>query len=163
MWGRYRTSIPPPTMSYRDAANTQALSNNACILVDEFNILSLVVTIHTTCFNTHKLCIHPWTVSNTDNVNILCKYLMYIMTDYIDWYWQKTYLTSRQRWQTLAWLRWRGPAATVNYRPVLSSERALKITNSNCLKENLKDKEQLVAGPRWASDTKKDWPTDCRP
>jgi hypothetical protein len=28
------------------------------------------------------LYIHPWTVSNTDNVNILCKYLMYILTDY---------------------------------------------------------------------------------
>jgi hypothetical protein len=28
--------------------------------------------------------------------------------------------------QTGARLRWRGPAATVNYRPVLSSERALQ-------------------------------------
>jgi hypothetical protein len=28
------------------------------------------------------LYIHPWTVSNTDNVNILCKYFMYILTDY---------------------------------------------------------------------------------
>jgi hypothetical protein len=28
--------------------------------------------------------------------------------------------------QTRAGLRWRGPAATVNYRPVLSSERALQ-------------------------------------
>jgi hypothetical protein len=34
--------------------------------------------------------------------------------------------TSRQRGQTLAGLRWRGPAATVNYRPVLSSEMALQ-------------------------------------
>jgi hypothetical protein len=40
--------------------------------------------------------------------------------------------TSRQRGHTLAGLRWRGPAATVNYRPVLSSER-----------------EQTLAGLRW--------------
>jgi hypothetical protein len=37
-----------------------------------------------------------------------------------------------------------------------------KITNSNCLKENLKEKEKLVASPRWAPDTRTDWPTDCR-
>jgi hypothetical protein len=50
-------------------------------------------------------------------------------------------------------LRWRGPAATVNYRPTLSSERAL---------QNNKEKEKLVAGPRCVSDTKTDWPIDCR-
>jgi hypothetical protein len=47
----------------------------------------------------------------------------------IDWYWQKTQKTDpacRQRGQTIAGLRWRGPAVTVNYRPVLSSERALQ-------------------------------------
>jgi hypothetical protein len=27
---------------------------------------------------------------------------------------------------------------------------------------NFKEKEKLVAGPRWAPDTKTDWPTDCR-
>jgi hypothetical protein len=37
-----------------------------------------------------------------------------------------------------------------------------KITNRNCLKENLKEKEKLVAGPKWVPDTKTDWPTDCR-
>jgi hypothetical protein len=37
-----------------------------------------------------------------------------------------------------------------------------KIPNRNCLKEKLKEKEKLVAGPRWAPDTKTDWPTDCR-
>jgi hypothetical protein len=31
--------------------------------------------------------------------------------------------------------------------------------NSNCLQENLKQIEKLVAGPRWAPDTKTDWPT----
>jgi hypothetical protein len=36
------------------------------------------------------------------------------------------------------------------------------ITNSNCLQENLKKIEKLVAGPRWAPDTKTDWPTNCR-
>jgi hypothetical protein len=49
-----------------------------------------------------------------------------------------------------------------DFDSVLSSERALKITNRNCLKENLKEKEKLVAGSRWAPDTKTDWPTDCR-
>jgi hypothetical protein len=37
-----------------------------------------------------------------------------------------------------------------------------KITNSNRLKENLKEKERLVAGARWAPDTMAEWPTDCR-
>jgi hypothetical protein len=32
-----------------------------------------------------------------------------------------------------------------------------KITNSNCLKENLKEKEKLVAGPGWAPDRLADW------
>jgi hypothetical protein len=69
------------------------------------------------------------TVSNIDNANILCKYLMYILTDYrliLTKDWQKTDPNSRQRGQTLAGLRWPGPAATVNYRPILSSERALQ-------------------------------------
>jgi hypothetical protein len=37
-----------------------------------------------------------------------------------------------------------------------------KITNPQMSKENVKEKEKLVAGPRWAPDTKTDWPTDCR-
>jgi hypothetical protein len=37
-----------------------------------------------------------------------------------------------------------------------------KITNNNRLKNNLKEKEKLVAGPKWAPDIKTDWPTDCR-
>jgi hypothetical protein len=36
------------------------------------------------------------------------------------------------------------------------------ITNRNCLKENIKENEKLVVGPRWAPDTKSDWPIDCR-
>jgi hypothetical protein len=27
---------------------------------------------------------------------------------------------------------------------------------------NFKEKEKLATGPRWAPDTKTDWPTDCR-
>jgi hypothetical protein len=42
--------------------------------------------------------------------------------------------------QTRAGLRWRGSAATVNCRPVLSSEWAIKITNPQLSKENLKEK-----------------------
>jgi hypothetical protein len=37
-----------------------------------------------------------------------------------------------------------------------------KITNTQMSEENLKEKEKLVKGPRWAPDTKADWPTDCR-
>jgi hypothetical protein len=36
--------------------------------------------------------------------------------------------TSRQRGQTLEGLRWLGPATAVNYRLVLSAERALQKT-----------------------------------
>jgi hypothetical protein len=50
--------------------------------------------------------------------------------------------------QTPPWLRWREPAATVNYRPVLSSESGYKITNPQLTKENTTEKEKLVAGPR---------------
>jgi hypothetical protein len=54
------------------------------------------------------------------------------------------------------------PVATVNYRPVFSSEGALQNTNPQLCKDNLTVKEKLVASPRWAFDTKTDWPTDCR-
>jgi hypothetical protein len=53
-------------------------------------------------------------------------------------------------------------AAAVNYRPVLSSERALQNNKPQLPKEHLKEKEKLVAGPKWALDTKADWPTVCR-
>jgi hypothetical protein len=46
------------------------------------------------------------------------------------------------------------PAATVNYRPVLSSERTLQNNKPQLSKKNLKENEKLVAGPRWAPDTK---------
>jgi hypothetical protein len=48
----------------------------------------------------------------------------------------------------------------VNYRPVLSSERALQNYKKTQLsEENFKENVKLVAGPRWAPDTKTDWPT----
>jgi hypothetical protein len=37
-----------------------------------------------------------------------------------------------------------------------------KITNPQLSKENFKEEERLVEGPRWVPDTKTDWPTDCR-
>jgi hypothetical protein len=52
-------------------------------------------------------------------------------------------------------MRWRGPGATVNYRPDLVREGAT--TNPQLSKENFNEKENLVAGPRRAPDTK----TDC--
>jgi hypothetical protein len=42
-------------------------------------------------------------------------------------------------------------------RPLVR-EGATKIANRSCLNENLKEKEGLVAGPRWALDTKTDRP-----
>jgi hypothetical protein len=36
-----------------------------------------------------------------------------------------------------------------------------KITNPQLSKENFKEKEKLVAGPRWVPDTRTNWPTDC--
>jgi hypothetical protein len=47
-----------------------------------------------------------------------------------------------------AGLRWRGPAVTVNYRPVLGR---YKITNPHLFKENLKEKVKWFAGPRLAA------------
>jgi hypothetical protein len=35
-----------------------------------------------------------------------------------------------------------------------------KITNPQLSKGNFKEKEKLVAGPKWAADTKTDWQTD---
>jgi hypothetical protein len=47
--------------------------------------------------------------------------------------------------QTLAGLRWRVPAATLYYSPVLSSERVLQNNKLQLSKENFKEKEKLVA------------------
>jgi hypothetical protein len=48
-------------------------------------------------------------------------------------------------------------------RNVTSTSRGrYKITNPQLSKRNFKEKEKLVTGPRWARDTKTDWPTDCR-
>jgi hypothetical protein len=70
---------------------------------------------------------------------------------------QKTDLTSRQVTAL---------ARTSSYSkitdPSFRQRGRYNITNSNCLKENLKEIEKLVAGPRWAPNTKTDLPTDCR-
>jgi hypothetical protein len=49
---------------------------------------------------------------------------------------------------------------TVNYRHILSSERALQNNKPALSNGNFKKKEKLVAGPRWVPATKIDWPTD---
>jgi hypothetical protein len=48
-------------------------------------------------------------------------YLQAVQIDSANWN-----LYNVRNFQPLAGLRWRGPAATENYRPVLSSERALQ-------------------------------------
>jgi hypothetical protein len=50
---------------------------------------------------------------------------------------------------------------TVNYRSVLLSERVLQNNKPATVLKN-KEKEISVTSPRWAPDTKTDWPTDCR-
>jgi hypothetical protein len=45
---------------------------------------------------------------------------------------------------------------------LLLREGVTKITNQQLSEGNFMEKEKLVAGPRWAPDTKGGWPTDCR-
>jgi hypothetical protein len=45
-------------------------------------------------------------------------------------------------------------------RPLV--RKGATITNPQLFKENFKDKEKLVVGSRRVSDTKTDWPTECR-
>jgi hypothetical protein len=58
--------------------------------------------------------------------------------------------------------RWTGRLTVGRNVTSTSSEKALKITNPQLSKRNFKEKEKLVTGPRWAPDTKTDWPTDRR-
>jgi hypothetical protein len=60
--------------------------------------------------------------------------------------------------RTREWLRWLGPAAIVNDRPVLSSERAPPSTNPQLSGSN----KNLVVSPRWVLYSNPDWPTDRR-
>jgi hypothetical protein len=47
----------------------------------------------------------------------------------------------------------------VNYRPILSSERALHSKSPVTVKTENKN---LVMGSRWEPDTETDWPTDSQ-
>jgi hypothetical protein len=59
---------------------------------------------------------------------------------------QKTDPTSRERGQTLAGLCFRGPAATVNYRPVLSSERTLQNNKPQLSKRKSQGERKIGLG-----------------
>jgi hypothetical protein len=62
------------------------------------------------------------------------------------------------RTRTEKWLRWRGPAAIVHNRSVLSSERPPHINKpqlSDCNKD-------MFVSPRWVFYSKTVWPTDRR-
>jgi hypothetical protein len=55
------------------------------------------------------------------------------------------------------------PEATVNYRSVLSSEKALQNNKAATVQRKFQwEKKKSAAGPRWVPDTKTDWPTDYR-
>jgi hypothetical protein len=81
----------------------------------------------------------------------------------MDWYWQKTQKTdptSRQRGQNLAGLRWRGPVAIINYRPVLSSERAIQNNKPQQSKRKSQGERKLGRGSQmgaWHQDGLADW------
>jgi hypothetical protein len=62
---------------------------------------------------------------------------------------------------TKEWLLWQGPEAIIQKITDPSSRQrgCYKITNPQLFQENFKEKVKLVAGPRWAPDTKTDWPT----
>jgi hypothetical protein len=80
------------------------------------------------------LYIHPWTVSNTDNVNILCKYLMYKLTDC------RLILTKSD--------------------PISRQRGRYKITNLQLSKENLKEKKKIGRWSQmgaWHQDRLADW------
>jgi hypothetical protein len=64
---------------------------------------------------------------------------------------------------TQEWLLWQGPEAILQQITDPSSRQRgrYKITKSQLSKANFKEKEKSVTGPRWAPDTKTDWPTDC--
>jgi hypothetical protein len=62
--------------------------------------------------------------------------------------------------QTRAGLRWRGPAATVNYRPVLSSERALQNNKLSTGKIKFQGQRKICRGSQtgaWHQDGLDDW------
>jgi hypothetical protein len=73
---------------------------------------------------------------------------------------QKTNSTSRQRGQTLAGLCWRGPAATVNYRPALSSEMALQSNKPHLSKRKFQGERKIGRVSQmgaWHQDGLADW------
>jgi hypothetical protein len=65
---------------------------------------------------------------------------------------------------TQEWLLWQGPESFIQWITDPSSRQRgrYKITNTQMSEGNFKEKEKLVKSPRWAPDTKTDWPTDCR-
>jgi hypothetical protein len=62
--------------------------------------------------------------------------------------------------QTRAGLRWRGSAATVNYRPVLSSERALQNNKPTTVERKFQRQRKIGHGSHmcaWHQDGLADW------
>jgi hypothetical protein len=61
-------------------------------------------------------------------------------------------------------LPWQGPEPIVQEitDPPSRQRWRYKIINPQLSKRNFEEKEKLVEGPRWATDTKTDSPTGCR-
>jgi hypothetical protein len=94
----------------------------------------------------------------TDNVNTLCTYWLTI-----DWYWQKRLTKDRPDLspeRVHPRLRCQWPAATVNYRHVLSSERALQNNNPATVLKKFQGEIKIGRGSEmgaWHQDGLADW------
>jgi hypothetical protein len=63
----------------------------------------------------------------------------------------------------ISWLSWRGPAATVNYKPVLSSERALQNNKPASVWRHSQGERKIGRGSQmgvWHQDWLADWLSD---
>jgi hypothetical protein len=66
---------------------------------------------------------------------------------------------------TACWSHFHGNQTTHernNGKNPSSRQRGRYKINPQLPKGNFKEKDKLVAGPRWVPDTKTGWPTDCR-
>jgi hypothetical protein len=100
------------------------------------------------------LCLLPRLVAKE---NYLCFYLSFRSVHALSHFLLHIVLLSSRGTRTRECLRWQGPAATVNDRPILSSKRAPHIN-----KPTIDSNKNLVLSPRWVLDSKTDWPTDRR-
>jgi hypothetical protein len=69
------------------------------------------------------------------------------------------YGRASQGTRTPEWMRWLYPAATVNHKPLHTSDRERPTSTNPQLPDGNKN---VFVSPRWVIYSKIDWPTDCR-